>query len=163
MVNEFFSRCTPLAWILRLAVAAVAFMPIYWFFGVMVVPVTGEYYRQNLYGLQMPTLNQILMILFVCSVLFLIACLPIFVLWQKSARGLFLNLGFALFVLVGLLYMLAADWMPVSVRLPHTIEILADEFVYAGVLVVLLMRVGAVTRTKQRAVALGLMSTDLSG
>jgi hypothetical protein len=51
---------------------------------------------------------------------------------------LFLRLGFALFVLVGLLYMIAADWMPISVRLPHTLEILADEFAYAGVLVALL-------------------------
>ncbi len=137
--REFFGRRTTGGWIWRLAVAAVAFMPIYWFFGMLVVPFTGEYYRQNMYGLAMPSLDQILTILFIRSVLFLVACLPIVVLWQESERSLFLSLGFALFVLVGFLLMLA-EWMPLSVRLPHTIEILADEFVYAGVLVALLSR-----------------------
>ncbi len=137
--REFFGRRTTGGWIWRLAVAAVAFMPIYWFFGMLVVPFTGEYYRQNMYGLTMPALDQILTILFIRSVLFLLACLPIVVLWQESERSLFLSLGFALFVLVGFLLMLA-EWMPLSVRLPHTIEILADEFVYAGVLVALLSR-----------------------
>ena len=36
--------------------------------------------------------------------------------------------------------MIVATWMPLSVRLPHTIEILADEFVYAALLVGLLAR-----------------------
>lgn len=137
-LKEFFGRHTTVGWVWRLAIAAVAFMPIYWFFGLLVVPFTSDYYRQSMYGLQMPTLDKILMVLFVRSVLFLLACLPIIAAWQKSPQSLFLRLGFALFVLVGLLYMIAADWMPVSVRLPHTLEILADEFVYVGVLIVLL-------------------------
>jgi hypothetical protein len=40
--------------------------------------------------------------------------------------------------------MLAADYMPWSVRIPHTLEILADEFVYAGALALLLARRSAV-------------------
>ncbi len=138
--KTFFSRRTAAEWTGRLAVAAVAFMPIYYFFGLLVVPFTGAYYQQNMYGLTMPGLDQIIVVLFVRSLLFLIACLPIIVTWQKSRGSLFLRLGFALFILVGFLYMLAAYWMPVSVRLPHSLEILADEFVYAGVLVALLAR-----------------------
>ncbi len=137
--NLFGSR-TLFEWTWRLILAAIAFMPIYWFFGTLVVPFTSEYYRQNLYGLQMPSTDQIVVVLFIRSILFLIACLPIIVLWQKSGRNLFLSLGFALFVLVGLLYMLAADWMPLSVRLPHTLEIMADEFVYAVALTVLMAK-----------------------
>ena len=136
----FFGQRTTWDWIWRLAVAAVAFMPIYYFFGLLVVPFTGEYYQRNMYGLQMPGLDQILMVLLLRSVLFLLACLPVIILWRKGRLSLFLSLGFALFVLVGLLNMLVAYWMPVSVRLPHTLEILADEFVYAGVLVALLKR-----------------------
>ncbi len=34
--------------------------------------------------------------------------------------------------------MLGACYMPPTVRIPHTLEILADSFAYAGVLVVLL-------------------------
>ncbi len=152
--REFFARRTSTAWVWRLAVAAVAFMPIYWFFGMLVVPFTGEYYRQNMYGLAMPSLDQLLAILFIRSVLFLLACLPIVVLWQESEHSLFFRLGFALFVLVGLLLMLA-EWMPLSVRLPHTIEILADEFVYAGAVVALLTKGGEAALPEQRVVGHG--------
>jgi hypothetical protein len=142
--RSFFSQRAGWEWVWRLAVAAVAFMPIYYFFGLLVVPFTADYYRQSMYGLQMPGLDQILTTLFVRSLLFLLACLPVVVLWQKPRWQLFLSLGFALFVLVGLLYMLAADYMPWSVRIPHTLEILADEFVYAGALALLLARRSAI-------------------
>jgi hypothetical protein len=137
-VREYFARHKPLAWAWRLALAAVAFMPIYFVFGLMVVPFTADYYRQSMFGLKMPTIEQILPILFVRSVLFLLASLPIFMLWQKSDLNLFWRLGLALFLLVGFIFMLTSTWLPLYVRAPHTLEILADEFVYAGVLVLLL-------------------------
>ncbi len=59
---------------------------------------------------------------------------------------MFLRLGFALWVLVGLLYMLSADRMPLTVRLPHALEIFADEFVYTGALVWLTGTVSAAAR-----------------
>ncbi len=145
MLRDFLARRSAGAWAWRLAIAAVAFMPIYWLFGSLVIPFTGEYYRQQMYGLQMPTLDRLLPVLFARSVLFLVACLPVVALWQKSNRALFLSLGFALYVLVGLLT-LFADWMPLAVRVPHTLEILADEFVYAGVLVALLRAAGMPVR-----------------
>lgn len=138
--RKFFSRRPIADWTWRLVLGAVAFMPIYIFFGLLVTPFTEEYYQQNMYGLQMASWDQILPVLFVRSVLFLLACLPVLVAWQKSAQNLFLNLGAALFVLVGFLYMLAAYWMPLSVRVPHSLEILADEFMYAAVLVALLAK-----------------------
>lgn len=150
--REFFARRTAGAWVWRLAVAALAFMPIYWFFGTLVVPFTGAYYQQNQFGLTMPGLDQILAVLFIRSLLFLAACLPVLILWWGTNRGLFASLGFALFVLVGLLYMLGAEWMPVAVRLPHTLEILVDEFVYAGVLVWLLRKESPVAQPSRSAV-----------
>jgi hypothetical protein len=113
-------------------------MPIYWVFGLIVLPFTEQYYRQNLFGLTMPTIEQLLPILFVRSLLFFAACLPILVLWQKSRWDLFWRLGVALYLLVGLIYMLTGTWLPLSIRVPHALEMLADEFVYAGVLVGLL-------------------------
>ncbi len=154
-LRDFWGVRPATSWAWRLALAAVAFMPIYWVFGSMVVPFTGQYYQQSMYGLQMPSADRIVTILFVRSVLFLLACFPVIALWNKSARSLFLSLGFALYVLVGLVYMLSADWMPVSVRLPHAIEILADEFTYAAVLVVLLFGARASTVEAQRAPASG--------
>jgi hypothetical protein len=151
-VREFLSHRTSAEWVWRFAIAAVAFVPIYWIFGIMVVPFTGSYYQQNLYGLTMPTVDRLLATLFGRSILFLLACLPVAVMWQKSERSLFLRLGFALFVLVGFLWMLAGYWLPTFVRIPHSLEILADSFVYAAVLVLLLVKSGAPVRQAQSAV-----------
>lgn len=137
-IQTHLARRSGLAWTWRLAAAAVVFMPIYYFFGLMVLPFTGEYYRQTMFGLVMPTLETLLPILLLRSVLFLLACLPIILLWQKSARALFWRLGVALFFLVGFVIMLYATWLPLYIRVPHMLEIFADEFVYAGALVWLL-------------------------
>jgi hypothetical protein len=138
IAGEFFHRRTAGAWIWRIAVAAVAFLPIYLLFGSLVAPITAGYFQQTRYGLRQPDQDEMLVVLFVRSALFLFACLPIVIAWQRSTQGLFLSLGFALFVLVGFLYMLGAYYMPLAVRVPHTLEILADSFVYAGVLVMIL-------------------------
>jgi hypothetical protein len=136
--QAFWAKHSSGGWAWRLLLAAVIFMPIYFIFGLMVIPFTGEYYRQSMFGLAMPTLEQLLPILLVRSVLFMLACLPIFMLWQKSDTSLFWRLGLALFLLVGFNLMLSSTWLPLYVRVPHTLEILADEFVYAGALVLLL-------------------------
>lgn len=128
------------AWIGRLLVAAVSFMPIYYGFGLLVVPFVGHYYEQGAFGLAVPPLATLLTILLIRSVLFLVACLPVIVTWRGTKRNLWVSLGFALFVLVGLLYMLAGNWLPPAMRLIHSLEILADSMVHAGVLVWLLGR-----------------------
>lgn len=138
--KAFFEQRRAASWAWRLVIATIAFAPIYFFFGLLVTPFTLEYYRQNMFGLELPTINQILPILLLRSLLFLSACLPVIILWQKSARSLFLRLGFALYVLVGFVYMLISTFLPLSVRFPHALEIFADESVYAGVLVLLLAR-----------------------
>ena len=137
--REFFGRRNPGQWLWRLLLAGIAFMPIYLLFGLLVNPITGEYYRQYMFGLQAPGWNQILPVLFVRSLLFFLASLPIFIVWQKSEHNLFLSLGTALFILVGFLYMLISYWLPPIVRIPHSIEILADSFIYASVLIWLLL------------------------
>lgn len=152
-VREFFAEHNAIGWAWRIPLAAVAFMPIYFVFGLMVLPFTGDYYRQSMFGLAMPTLDQLLPTLFTRSVLFLLVCLPIIVLWQASRRALFWRLGLALFLLVGFVIMLYATWLPLYVRLPHTLEIFADEFVYAGVLVLLLAK-RAFARQRAREAAL---------
>lgn len=149
--QKFFSEHNTVSWAWRIPLAAVAFMPIYFIFGLMVLPFTGDYYRQSMFGLVMPTIDQLLPTLLTRSVLFLLVCLPILVLWQASRRELFWRLGLALFLLVGFVIMLYATWLPLYVRLPHTLEIFADEFVYAGVLVLLLAKRAFATRRERGA------------
>lgn len=138
VARSFFSRYPPSGWIWRLLLAAVVFMPIYYAFGLIVIPFTRSYYEQNMYSLQIPSLDKLLVVLFIRSVLFFLASLPVLIAWQSSKRSLVWRLGLALFYLVGFQSLLAANWMPWALRLPHMLEILAGEFVYAGVLVILL-------------------------
>jgi hypothetical protein len=137
-LRKFFALRTAMEWGWRLPLAAVAFMPIYLFFGRLVVPFTYEYYSQELAGLTAPGWGQIIPILFVRSVLFLAAILPVLVAWKLSRHGLVLSLGFALFVLVGAVGLIGGYWMPVNMRLFHGLEILADSLVYSWVIVILL-------------------------
>ncbi len=140
LVKAYFGSRKTGAWIWRLVAAAVVFVPIYLFFGSLVAPLTAQYFQQSAYGLRMPSQEAMLLVLVVRSALFLLACLPIIVMWQRSKWSLFLNLGIALFVQVGFLYMLGAYHMPLTIRVPHTLEILADSFTHAGLLVVLLAK-----------------------
>ena len=94
-------------------------------------------YARGLSDLTLPTWSQILPILLLRSLLFLLAWLPILILLQASPQRMFWVMGLTLFLLVGGLSMMQAYWLPAQLRLIHSLEILADELVYAGVLVVL--------------------------
>lgn len=133
----FFANQPAGSWAWRILAAIVAFPLIYLAFGRLIAPLVIDYYEQGLFGLSLPGWNQILPILFIRSFLFLIACLPILISWQTSNRSLFLTLGMTLFLLVGGLSMLQAYWMPATIRIVHSLEILADEMVYSAILVAL--------------------------
>ena len=138
LAKRFVGRRTAGAWLWRIGLATVIFVPIYILFGSIVAPLTAEYFQQNMYGLRQPSQSEMLLVLMARSLLFFLASLPIIVLWEQSNRELSLKLGFALFILVGFLYMLGAYYMPLDIRVTHTLEILAGSFAYAGMLVVLL-------------------------
>jgi len=127
-------------WVWRLLAAWVAFPLIYLIFGWLVQPFIIEFYRQQMAGLTLPGWGQILPTQALRSLLFLATCLPVIALWRGSRRRLFILLGGALFVFVGGLYMLQAYWYPASMRIAHSLEILADSFVYAGVLIAFLTK-----------------------
>lgn len=135
--KAFFARFNAAGWSWRILAALLAFPLIYLAFGRLIAPLVMDYYADGLFGLELPTWNQILPILLLRSLFFLLACLPVLILWQTSNRSLFLTLGLVLFLLVGGLSMLQAYWMSANLRLTHSLEILADEMVYTAVLLVL--------------------------
>jgi hypothetical protein len=104
--------------------------------------------------LQAPASDQMLAPLFDRSVLFLLACLPVIVAWQQSRRSLFLQLAFALFATVGV-YILNACRLPLALRLPHTLEILCDEYVYAAAVALLLPKGSAAAEQAHRLAGRG--------
>ena len=137
-VENFFARHTPISWTWRFLAAWLTFPLVYLSFGRLIAPLVMPFYEQGLFDLTLPTWGEILPVLFLRSLLFLIACLPVLILLPSSPRHMFWMLGLTLFLLVGGLSMLQAYWLPTELRLIHSLEILADELVYAGILVLLI-------------------------
>ena len=131
-IRSFFNQYPMGGWVWRLLATLLTFPAAYLLFGLMVGPFVTGFYEQQYAGLVLPGWGEILPTLFLRSLLFFAACLPVVLLWQRSRRTLILILGSALFMLVGGLYMLQSYWYPTIMRVAHSLEILADSFVYAG-------------------------------
>ncbi|MGO9325137.1 MAG: hypothetical protein ACLP07_11300 [Terracidiphilus sp.] len=127
-----------LAWTGRGAVAWLAWLVIYFAFGFCVAPIVIPYYAHGGFpGLQIPPLTTILAVQLVRSLLFLASSLPLIALWKGSRRGLWLALGLAHAVAVGLFGMVSWTAAPAILRVTHSVEITGDSFAYAGLLVLL--------------------------
>jgi hypothetical protein len=137
-IRTFFAGQTSGKWTWRLIAAFLAFPLAYLTFGNLIAPIVLPYYLQGTNELALPGWNQILPVLTIRSLLFLLICLPILIVWNLSNRRLFITLGVTLFILVGGVAMIQAYWMPTVLRATHGLEIFADEMVYAGALTLLL-------------------------
>jgi hypothetical protein len=126
-----------LAWIPRVAAVWLAWPVIYFFFGACVSPIVVPYYNAGIAGLRIPPLSVILSVQLVRSVIFLAASLPFIALWKGSRRGLWLTLGLAHAFTVGLYGLVGATFLPMILRVSHSVEIAGDSFAYAGLLVLL--------------------------
>ncbi|MHC4536954.1 MAG: hypothetical protein ACYS6K_23650 [Planctomycetota bacterium] len=139
-VSHFFSGKSAKQWAWRFAAAVCAFPVIYWTFGMMVAPLVIEYYKQEQFGLTLPGTGIIILTQLLRSSLFFLAALPILIVWSGSRRQLTVLLGFAFFVLVGLFGMIQTYWLGPVLVVVHSVEILVDSVVYAGVLALLFVR-----------------------
>ncbi len=128
----------PLSWAWRLPLAILAFPVIYFIFGAAIAPIVMPYYLSSSIGLVVPNPGTLLLTQLGRSALFLLVTLPVLALWAGSLRRLALSLGLAYSVLVGLFGLIQASWFPPILRITHSIEICADSFAYALVLVALL-------------------------
>lgn len=126
------------AWAWRGALAVLAFPVVYFIFGLMVAPFVLPTYRAGVAGLVVPPMSVILPVEFVRSGLSLLAALPVIFLWVGSRRRLAVTLGWALAVVCGLYGLIGAYWFPTVLRVAHSLEITADSFLYAFVIVMLL-------------------------
>ncbi len=121
----------------RIGVTWLAWPIIYFFFGMCVSPIVVPYYNAGIAGLRIPALSTILAVQLVRSVIFLAASLPFIALWKGSRRGLWLALGLAHAFTVGLYGLVGATFLPMVLRVTHSVEIAGDSFAYAGLLVLL--------------------------
>lgn len=137
--RAFFAAHSPISWIARFVLAILAFGVVYFLFGMMVAPFVVPFYRAGALGLTLPPSSVILPVLFIRSALFLLACLPFLILWTGSRASLILSLGLAHWFLSGLFGMLLVFYWPTVMRVGHGLEIGADSFTYAAVLVFLFL------------------------
>jgi hypothetical protein len=133
------------AWWWRLLVAWLGFPVIYTFFGMLVSPIVVPLYQQQEFGLTLPTMGTLIQVLLGRSALYLAVTLPVIALWGRSRRSLALALATAFFAMMGLIGLLTTTFLPPVLRITHSVEILADAVVYAGLLVLLFVpsKVGA--------------------
>ncbi len=136
----FFAGRKTAVWGWRLLGVLVAFPAIYIFFGWLVMPFTYQFYAQGAYELTAPSWGQIIPVQFARSLLLLLISLPILVTWRDTSRRLFFCLGFAIFVLIGLVWMITSYWFDPALRIFHSLEVFGDAMVYTGVLVSLLVK-----------------------
>ncbi len=74
------------------------------------------------------------------SVLFLLAALPVLILWSGGRLQCIALLGFAFFLLAATFEIVMAYELPAVLRITHSIEILADSMIYAWLMVKLLVQ-----------------------
>jgi hypothetical protein len=133
-------------WLWRIAVGWLSFPAIYFLFGLFVAPFVIPIYQAGVAGLHIPPLDVIMRTQLLRSLLFLASSLPVILLWTGTRRRLILALGWAHTAMVGLYGLSQASFMPPVLRVLHSLEIAADSFVYALVLVWLFFpreRIGA--------------------
>jgi hypothetical protein len=124
-------------WLLRVAVAWLAFPVIYIFFGMLAAPLVVPVYQTQDFGLTLPGFGTMIPVALVRSALYLAVTMPILVTWSRSRRSLLWSLAVAFFAMMGLIGLLSATFFPPVLRITHTIEILGDAIVYAWLLVAL--------------------------
>jgi hypothetical protein len=124
------------SWSGKAAIAWLAWPVIYFLFGMCVAPIIVPYYS-GMDWLRIPPAGVIVSLQLFRSVVFLGVSLPLVALWKGSRRGLWLALGLTHAVVVGLHELVSATFMPMVLRIAHSIEITADSFAYAGLLVLL--------------------------
>jgi hypothetical protein len=125
-------------WAWRLAVAALIYVPIYYGMGRIVSPVVGALYETEAAGLILPDPIDMVDMQYLRGVGYVLAALPIVILWRGSRRSLWLWIGGSIFMLIAATPILLAYWFPLAFRLAHafelTVDSMAQAFLYAQLL-----------------------------
>jgi hypothetical protein len=151
IVATFFSGRQRSDWAWRLLVAWMIYPPIYYLIGRIAALFTLHYYQDpslNL-GLTLPVVSTLLLMQVLRGLLFLLAVAPILCSWRGGRSGPWLWVGLVIFVQIANQIIVQAYWFPLGLRIPHTIELLVDSFVQAGLYVWLLFPQTAGSRQRE--------------
>lgn len=142
--SSYLKERPPASWSWRIPVGAVAYLPIYFFFGALIIPFVLPYYSNPALGLRIPPFTVIIPLEFFRGLLYVVSLLGIFAAVRASRRSITLVAASVLFVpgaLVPLLQAMAEGALPQAIVPFHLVEILADSVVYGAVTAHLLGRI----------------------
>ncbi len=128
------------SWVWRSGLAALLYLPIYFFFGMLIYPLVRTYYEDPALGLSLavPGFGVILPLEVGRGLLFVLTAFPLIAVLRRSRRSLAFWLGMTITVLSGVTPMLQAGWFPPIMRMVHGLELTADSILHALVIVWLL-------------------------
>jgi hypothetical protein len=126
----------------RIVSASVLYLPIYFFFGMLVSPFVLPYYLDPTagLGLRIPPLPVMLPLELFRGFLYVGALLPLVAAMRANRWEVFVVTAALLYVAGAVSSILVSGSLPDPIRLPHALEILADSVAYAAVLTWLLAR-----------------------
>ena len=136
-LSAYLAARRPGNWAWRFAAAWLCFPLIYYLAGRGAAAFTLSYYQNPGLDLGLAlkfTLGSLMAMEVLRGALFLLAVLPIIVAWRGSQRNLWLVLGLVIFIQIAIQTLVQAYWMPfLEVRIPHSLEMLADSYGQAAV------------------------------
>ncbi len=147
VLGELLSRRGWLDWLARFAAAAVLFVVVYLFFGMVVAPYVVPFYQNPALGLRLaiPGFNVILPLEVGRGLLHALVLFPLIALLRegtaRSRWGIAFWIASVLVVLGSWIPMLSSSFWPAEMRVAHGLELMADGIVY-GLLLVRLMAPG---------------------
>jgi hypothetical protein len=133
-LKEHFSTRTRSSWILRMVVGAVAYFPIYFFFGALITPFVLPYYNNPSFGLRIPSFAVIIPLELFRGLVYTIVLLPLLATVVGGRATKFIALAAMLYIPGGLIALLGNTLLPAPIIPFHALEILADSIVYGFVL-----------------------------
>ena len=134
IIVAFFSSHPWNGWAWRLLVTWLIYPPVYYLIGRGAALFTLHYYEDptlNL-GLTLPSVSTLMLMQVLRGALFLLAVAPILIAWQGTRTRLWWWVGFVIFIQIANQIIVQAYWLPMGLRIPHTIELLVDSFIQAS-------------------------------
>jgi hypothetical protein len=133
-LKEHLSTRTRSAWIFRIAVGSIAYYPIYFFFGLLIIPFVLPYYNDPSFGLRIPSFAVIIPVELFRGFVYTLVLLPLLATVFGGRTTKFIALAAMLYIPGGLIALLGNAGLPAPIIPFHGIEILADSIVYGFVL-----------------------------
>jgi hypothetical protein len=136
--NSVFRGRSIRAWWWRLLLALLVLPIIEAATGLIIQPLLEPVVEEQAFGLVVPDAIVVIRTLLLKSGLLLAVTVPIVLTWAKARRSLILALGFAIFVLTGMIGLIQATWWPITMRIAFSFQIFLASMAYSWAVVTLL-------------------------